>query len=68
MYQSWLCSSKDNSEEVEKTFKKHASWMEDFIQKITVDDAPLNSYFTKAPEFVDPTDPSKGETGNMFLQ
>ena len=27
----------------------------------------LNSYFTKAPEFVDPTDPSKGETGNIVF-
>ena len=27
----------------------------------------LNAYFTKAPEFKDPTDPSKGETGNTLF-
>ena len=59
---------KDNSEEVEKIFKKHASWMEDFYSENNDGQRHLlNSYFTKAPEFVDPTDPSKGETGNIVF-
>ena len=59
---------KDNSEEVEKIFKKHASWMEDFYSENNGGQTHLlNSYFTKAPEFVDPTDPSKGETGNIVF-
>ena len=59
---------KDNSEEVEKIFKKHASWMEDIYSENNGGQTHLlNSYFTKAPEFVDPTDPSKGETGNIVF-
>ena len=59
---------KDNSEEVEKIFKKHALWMEDFYAENNDGQTHLlNSYFTKAPEFVDPTDPSKGETGNIVF-
>ena len=27
----------------------------------------LSAYFTKAPEFIDPTDPEKGVTGNTLF-
>ena len=59
---------KENAEEVEGIFKKHASWMEKFYSEDSDGQKHLlNSYFTKAPEFVDPTDPSKGETGNIVF-
>ena len=59
---------KENAEEVESIFKKHASWMEEFYSENNDgQEHLLNSYFTKASEFVDPTDPSKGETGNIVF-
>ena len=59
---------KENAEEVEGIFNKHALWMEKFYSADSDGQKHLlNSYFTKAPEFVDPTDPSKGETGNLVF-
>ena len=59
---------KESAEEVENIFKKHSSWMEEFYSENNDgQEHLLNSYFTKAPEFVDPTDPSKGETGNIVF-
>ena len=59
---------KESAERVESIFKKHASWMEEFYSENNDgQEHLLNSYFTKAPEFVDPTDPSKGETGNIVF-
>lgn len=59
---------KESAEEVELIFRKHAAWMEEFYSEINDGQKHLlNSYFTKAPEFVDPTDHSKGETGNVVF-
>ncbi len=59
---------KESAEKVESIFKKHASWMEEFYsENNNGQEHLLNSYFTKAAEFVDPTDPSKGETGNIVF-
>ncbi|OUU74241.1 MAG: hypothetical protein CBC29_08910 [Methylococcaceae bacterium TMED69] len=59
---------KESSEEVEVVFRKHAAWMEEFYSEDNNGQKHLlNSYFTKAPEFVDPTDHSKGKTGNIVF-
>ena len=55
----------DKAAEVENIFSTHGKWMTEFYSDGT--DHLLNAYFTKAPEFKDPTDPSKGETGNTLF-
>ena len=55
----------DKAAEVEKIFSTHGKWMTEFYSDGT--DHLLNAYFTKAPEFKDPTDPSKGETGSTLF-
>ena len=60
--------SEDKAEGVEEIFKKHASWMKDFYSEENEGlDHLITAYFTKAPEFVDPTDPEKGVTGNIIF-
>ena len=46
----------DKAAEVENIFSTHGKWMTEFYSDGT--DHLLNAYFTKAPEFKDPTDPS----------
>ena len=55
----------DKAAEVENIFSTHGKWMTEFYSDGI--DHLLNAYFTKAPEFKDPTDPSKGETGNTLF-
>ena len=55
----------EKAAEVENIFSTHGKWMTEFYSDGT--DHLLNAYFTKAPEFKDPTDPSKGETGNTLF-
>ena len=63
----YVCSEKE-AEEIESIFRKHAAWMSEFYsEKNNGKDHLINAYFTKAPEFVDPTDPSKGVMGNIFF-
>ena len=64
---SYVVSS-DNAGDVENVFKKHASWMNEFYAEENEGKEHLIScYFTKAQEFVDPTDPTKGFTGNIIF-
>ncbi len=60
-----FCVPKEDAEEVQTVFKKHASWMEEFYSNS--EQHLLNSYFTRSIEYKDPTDPSKGETGNILF-
>ena len=58
----------DNAGDVENIFKKHASWMTEFYSEENEGKEHLiSAYFTKAQEFVDPTDPTKGFTGNIVF-
>ena len=56
---------KDKAEEVEACFMKHSAHMEKFYAGSV--EHLISCYFTKAPQFVEPTDPSKGETDNMIF-
>ena len=63
----YVCSNAEAAS-VEEVFRKHAAWMTDFYSEANNgSEHLLNAYFTKAPEFKDPTDPSKGETGNTLF-
>ena len=63
----YICSEVE-SVEVEATFQKHAEWMTEFYSEPNGGlDHLVSAYFTKAPELVDPTDPSKGFTGNVLF-
>ena len=59
-----LLSSNDKAAEVENIL---ALMENGWLNYSDGTDHLLNAYFTKAPEFKDPTDPSKGETGNTLL-
>ena len=56
---------KDKADEVEAVFGKHSAWMTTFYAGST--EHLISCYFTKAPEFKVPTDPSQGETDNMIF-
>ena len=59
---------KDKADEVQVIFKKHSAWMQNFYSD--TNDGPkhlISSFFTKADEFIDPTDPNKGLTGNIIF-
>ena len=56
---------KDKAAEVEATFGKHSAWMSKFYADST--EHLISCYFTKAPEFKVPTDPSQGETDNIIF-
>ena len=59
----YVCSNAEAAS-VEEVFRKHAAWMTDFYSEANNgSEHLLNAYFTKAPEFIDPTDPEKGVTG-----
>ena len=58
----------EKAEHVEQIFKKHAKWMSGFYSSKNDGESHLiSAYFTKSPEFTDPTDPSKGTTGNTIF-
>ena len=58
----------EKAEHVEGIFKKHAKWMNGFYSSKNNGESHLiSAYFTKSPEFTDPTDPSKGTTGNTIF-
>jgi quinol monooxygenase YgiN/uncharacterized protein YciI len=54
---------KDKAEEVKAVFEKHAAWMKTFYADST--EHLICCYFTMAPLFNVPTDPSQGESDNM---
>ena len=56
---------KDKADEVAAVFGKHSAWMSGFYAGST--EHLISCYFTKAPEFKVPTDPSQGETDNMIF-
>ena len=56
---------KDKAAEVEATFGQHSAWMSSFYADST--EHLISCYFTKAPEFKVPTDPSQGETDNVIF-
>lgn len=63
----YVCSNED-APAVEEVFRKHAAWMTEFYSESNNgSEHLLNAYFTKAPEFIDPTDPEKGVTGNTLF-
>ena len=60
--------SDEKADFVETIFTKHASWMNEFYSEANDGTKHLiSAYFTKSPEFVDPTDPEKGTTGNTIF-
>ena len=63
----YVCSNAEAAS-VEEVFRKHAAWMTDFYSEANNgSEHLLSAYFTKAPEFIDPTDPEKGVTGNTLF-
>ena len=59
---------KDNLREVEHIFKVHADWMKEFYSEYNNGKKYLiSAYNTKATELKDPTNPTKGETGNILF-
>jgi len=63
----YVCSNAEAAS-VEEVFRKHAAWMTDFYSEANNgSEHLLNAYFTKAPEFIDPTDPEKGVTCNTLF-
>ena len=60
--------SDEKADHVEAIFKKHAEWMDGFYSSDNNGESHLiSAHFTKSPEFTDPTDPSKGTTGNTIF-
>ena len=59
---------KNKQSEVASVFKVHVKWMKKFYSESNNGKKHLiNAYITKATEFKDPTDPSKGETENVLF-
>ena len=58
----------DKADEVQSVFNKHSAWMDDFYSDSNNGSEHLiNSYFTRAPEFINPLDPTAGVTGNVIF-
>jgi hypothetical protein len=55
----------DKADEVQAIFGKHTAWMSEFYKDST--EHLISCYFTKAPEFKVPVDPSQGETGKVIF-
>jgi heme-degrading monooxygenase HmoA len=53
------------ADEVQAVFKKHAAFMEEFYKGST--EYLISCYFTKAPLFKDPADPSQGATEDFLF-
>jgi hypothetical protein len=59
---------KNNLQEVEHIFKVHTDWMKEFYSEYNNGKKYLiSAYITKATELKDPTNPTKGETGNILF-
>jgi len=59
---------KNKQSEVESIFKVHVKWMKKFYSESNNGKKYLiSAYITKATEFKDPTDPSKGKTNNLLF-
>ena len=59
---------KKDEEEVENILKIHSNWMREFYSDINNGNKYLlSAYITKSIEFKDPTNPSKGESGNILF-
>ena len=56
---------KAKADEVQAVFQKHANWMTGHYAGST--EKLISCYFTKAPKFNDPTDPSKGESDDVIF-
>ena len=57
-----------NHEEVENILKVHSDWMKEFYSDANNGgNYLLTAYVTKAVELKDPTNPSKGESGNILF-
>ena len=60
-----ICSEVDA---IETTFKKPADWITELYSKPNGGlDRSIRAYFTETQEFVDPTKPSKGFTGEVLF-
>jgi|TARA_B110000263_G_scaffold172970_1_gene150904 hypothetical protein len=58
----------DKADEVQSVFNKHSAWMDDFYcESVNGQEHLISSYFTRAPEFINPVDPSEGVTGNVIF-
>ena len=55
---------KDDADRVQGVITKHTEWMKGHY---TTSDALISCYFTKAPLFNVPTDPSQGESDNILF-
>ena len=59
---------KDQADQVQAVFKKHSAWMENFYSDSNNGpDHLISSFFTRADEFIDPMDPSKGVTDKVIF-
>merc|ERR1719231_154624 len=56
---------KDKAEEVKAVFGKHSAWMAEFYKGST--EYLISCYFSTAPLFKVPADPSQGETDNVLF-
>lgn len=57
----------DKVSDVESVINDHAEYMKKTYEEGGEAKAPVHTYFTKAPEMVNPTDPSQGLTGYMIF-
>ena len=59
---------KNKQSEVASVFKVHVKWMKKFYSESNNGKKHLiNAYITKATEFKDPTNPSRGKTNNLLF-
>ena len=59
---------KNSLQEVEHVLKVHTDWMKDLYSEYNNGKKYLiSAYITKATELKDPTNPAKGETGNILF-
>ena len=61
---AYLCP-KEKADEVQAVFSKHSAWMQTFYAGSI--EFLISCYFTKAPQFKVPTDPSQGETDDVIF-
>ena len=55
----------DDADRVQEVIGKHTAWMTGHYAGST--EKLISCYFTKAPKFNDPTDPSKGESDDVIF-
>ena len=54
-------------EEVEAVVMEHANYIKSTYVEVSGLANPINTYFTKGPEFNNPANPEDGTTGNILL-